>query len=303
MAKLEKQYPSFECIEYDYGQLSNRDYNGPIYAVLKFADNIDMHVYFYFKDFLDFHKRKKSPLHKAVERLLTEINGWGSRHFLLIERLQTEEGLDLFQLFAEFIEFIEEDLGEQYHSRRHRIEEMRRSNSSSAHERQNKEAEQYKGTPPIIEDEDFIEDDFIDDDFDEDDFGEDDFIEDDTKYEEVKDKDVRDEDTGDDDDDDNESPYNNDRKKLQELLEQSSNDMYEALKINFFPQMPYFQRRYPSRWKVLTENLEEILQNFENQLLDALLPRLNDDEFREFDIKYNSQKADMSDEEEPPTAR
>lgn len=293
MAKLEKQYPSFECVEYDYGQLSNRDYSGPIYAVLKFADNVDIHVYFYFKDFLDFHKRKKSPLHKAVERLLTEINGWGSRHFLLIERLQAEESIDLFQLFAEFIEFIEEDLGEQYDSRRHRIEELRRSHSSAAYE-QKKEAEQYKETPPIIEDDDFIEDDFIEDD---------EFIENDTKHEDIKNENTQYEDTGDDDDDDNESPYNNDRRKLQELLEQSSNDMYEALKINFFPQMPYFQRRYPSRWKVLTGNIEDILQNFENQLLDALLPRLNDDEFREFDIKYNSQKADMSDEEEPPTAR
>ena len=44
-------------------------------------------------------------------------------------------------------------------------------------------------------------------------------------------------------------------------------------------------------------------QNFEDELLHEMLPQLDEEEYREFDIKYNSQKADMSDEEEPPTAR
>lgn len=267
MAKLEKQYPPFECVEYDYGHLSRRDYEGPVYVTLKFADSVDLYVYFYFREFLDFHKRKKSPLHRAVERLLTEINGWGSRHFELIERLQAEESLDLFQLFAEYIEFVEEELAEQYETRRYKIEEMKSKNLPFTNEPlNNSEDSMYKKelSPSLIED--------------------------DTSEEEEEEE-------------DEESPYDLDRKKFQQLLEQGSNDMYDALKINFFPQMAYFQRRYPNKWKSLNENLEEFLQSFEDQLLDAMLPALDDDEYREFDIKYNSEKANMSDEDEPPTAR
>ena len=114
---------------------------------------------------------------------------------------------------------------------------------------------------------------------------------------------IEDDTTEEEEEEDEESPYDLDRKKFQQLLEQGSNDMYDALKINFFPQMAYFQRRYPNKWKSLNENLEEFLQSFEDQLLDAMLPALDDDEYREFDIKYNSEKANMSDEDEPPTAR
>ena len=173
----------------------------------------------------------------------------------------------MFKLFAEFIEHIEEDLAEQYDERRHRIEEIRRKNVLALQERQKKEAQQIKEPPPIVE--------------------------------------TSEDTTGDDDDDDEDeiAPYNRDREQLQKLVEQSSNDMYEALKINFFPQMAYFQRRYPSRCKDLTTTIEEVLHLFEEQLLNGILPKLNDEEFEEFDIQYNSQKADMSHEDEPPTAR
>ena len=55
--------------------------------------------------------------------------------------------------------------------------------------------------------------------------------------------------------------------------------------------------------EMLTENLEIFFQNFEDEMLHEMLPHLDDSEYREFEIKYNSQKADMSEEEEPPTAR
>ena len=100
-----------------------------------------------------------------------------------------------------------------------------------------------------------------------------------------------------------ESPYDKDRKKFKQLLVKGSNDMYDALKGHFFTEMAYFQRRYPIKWKSFTENLEEVLQSFEDELLDAMLPQLDDDEYREFDLKYNSEQADMSDDDEPPTAR
>lgn len=260
MAKREKQHPDFECVEYDYGNLDHRQYGGNIFATLKFTDGVDIIVYFDFKDFLDYHKRKKSPFHRTVESVYQDMRGWGSRYFELIELLQDEDDVDLFELFVEYVEDTEEELVEKYEARRYRIQEINRIKPPMAHEEQKvKEKKEKKSEPePLVEEED---------------------------------------------DDDEVSPYDRDREKFEEILKEASNDMYEALKVQFFSQMEYFQRRYPIRWKTLTENLEMFLQNFEDEMLHEMLPQLDEEEYREFDIKYNSQKADMSDEEEPPTAR
>ena len=260
MAKREKQHPDFECVEYDYGNLDHRQYGGNIFATLKFTDGVDIIVYFDFKDFLDYHKRKKSPFHRTVESVYQDMRGWGSRYFELIELLQDEDDVDLFELFVEYVEDTEEELVEKYEARRYRIQEINRIKPPMAHEEQKvKEKKEKKSEPePLVEEED---------------------------------------------DDDEVSPYDRDREKFEEMLKQASNDMYEALKTQFFPQMEYFQRRYPIRWKSLTENLEMFFQNFEDEMLHEMLPQLDEEEYREFDIKYNSQKADMSDDDEPPTAR
>ncbi len=260
MAKREKQHPDFECIEYDYGNLDHRQYVGNIFATLRFADGIEFDVYFDFKDFLDYHKRKKSPFHRTVESIYQDMMGWGSRYFELIEILQAEEDVDMFKLFVEYTEETEEELVERYEKRRYRIQEMNQDKPSlKQEEKKLKEKKEKKSEPPLhIEEEE--EDDEI-------------------------------------------SPYDRDREKFAEMLKHASNDMFEALKTQFFPQMEYFQRRYPSRWKSLTENLEMFFQNFEDEMLHEMLPHLDEEEYKEFDIKYNSQKADMSDEEEPPTAR
>ncbi len=261
MAKREKQHPNFECTEYDYGNLDHRQYEGNIFATLKFSDGVDIIVFFDFKDFLDYHKRKKSHLHRTVESIYHDMRGWGSRYFELIELLQEEEDVDLFELFVEYVEETEEELVDKYEARRYRIQELNRIKPPKAHdELKVKEITGKKHTPA-------------------------------TSLEEEE------------DDEDEVSPYDRDRAKFEEVLKLASNDMYEALKSSFFPQMEYFQRRYPSRWKTLTENLEMFFQNFEDEMLHEMLPQLDEDEYREFDIKYNSQKADMSDEEEPPTAR
>lgn len=268
MAKLEKRYPPFECVEYDYGRLFHREYDGVIHASIQFADNVDLHVHFYFKEFLDFHKRKKDRLHKAVEQALSEMNGWGSRHFALIERLQADESLDIFRFFAEFIEATGDDMEERYEQRRYRIEELRHKTPQNHQPPpQNREKPKVKKEPPPPPPKD-------DDDDDDDDMEE-----------------------------EGESPYDLDRRKFHELLQIASNDMYDALKVNFFPQIGNLQRRYPTKFKALNENIEEILYHFEAQMMGELFPELDDNEYKEFDIIYNSQKADMSDDDEPPTAR
>ena len=89
MAKVEKRHPDFECTEYDYGDLPHRDYNGCINATLKFTDNIELYVYFEFKEFLDYHKRKKTNLQRVVENLYSQMRGWGSRYFELIEKIHS----------------------------------------------------------------------------------------------------------------------------------------------------------------------------------------------------------------------
>lgn len=260
MAKREKQHPDFECIEYDYGNLGHRQYVGSIFATLKFTDGVDIVVYFDFKDFLDYHKRKKTPFHRVVESVYQDIRGWGSRYFELIEFLQDEDDVDLFELFVQYVEETEEELVERYENRRYRIQEMSQNKPPIVHEEQKVKEKKEKKTEPSLP----IEE---------------------------------------EDDDDEISPYDSDRQKFAEILKHASNDMYEALKTDFFPQMEYFQRRYPSRWKSLTENLEMFFQNFEVEMLQEMLPRLDDEEYKEFDIIFNSQKADMSEEEEPPTAR
>ncbi len=258
MAKREKQHPDFECIEYDYGNLDHRLYEGNIFATLKFADEVDFIVYFDFKDFLDYHKRKKSPFHRTVESVYLDMKGWGSRYFELIELLQEEDDVDLFELFVDYIEETEEELVNKYEARRYRIQEANRIKPVVVEEQKVKEIKEIKPeSEPLVEE----------------------------------------------DDDDDISPYDRDRAKFEEILKQASNDMYDALKADFFPKMEYFYRRYPSRWKSLTENLEMFFQNFEDEMLHEMLPQLDDEEYREFDIKYNSQKADMSDDDEPPTAR
>ena len=264
MAKLEKQYPEYECIEYDYGDLDHRQYEGVIYASLKFTDEVDISVYFDFKDFLDYHKRKRTPFYKSVETIYGKMKGWGSRYFELIELLQAEDDIDLFELFVQYVEETEEELLEKYETRRERIKEINKRKAllppveeKLPEKKEEKKEEKVESVTPVEEEEE----------------------------------------------EDGVMPYDQDREKFRDLLKVASNDMYEALKTHFFPQIEYFQRRYPSRWKSLTENLEIFFQNFEDEMLHEMLPHLDDSEYREFEIKYNSQKADMSEEEEPPTAR
>ena len=265
MARLEKQYPPFECIEYDYGSLAHREYEGEIYATLKFTDGVDLHVYFEFKDFLDHHKRKKSPFYRSMEHVLNKMSGWGSRYFELIEELQADDSLDMFQLFADFIEILEDELLDRYEHQRYNIAEAKRDAMALKYAQRDIQS-------PV-------------------------------EPKKEKEKKPEPEPEEDDDETEEESPYDKDRKKFEKLLFKGSNEMYDALKVNFFPEMAYFQRRYPSKWKSFTENLEEILQSFEDHMLDAMLPELDEDEYMEFDLKYNSEKADMSDDDEPPTAR
>ena len=94
MAKHEKQYPDFECIEYDYGDVSHREYSGEIRATIRFSDSINLYFYLDFKEFLDYHKRKKTDFFRAYEKIYSQMNGWGSRYFELIETLQDEDDID-----------------------------------------------------------------------------------------------------------------------------------------------------------------------------------------------------------------
>ena len=225
MAKREKQYPDFECTEYDYGNLGHRHYEGSIYASLKFADNIEVGVFFEFKDFLDYHKRRNSPLAKTVEKLYSKMTGWGSRYFELIEQLQAEEDIDLFELFVHFIEDSEEEIAEKYENRRIRVEEIKRIKAKAA-----------------LRDKDVVE-----------------------KTEEIKPEPEKPLDE--EGEEENEiSPYDRDREKFAEILKHATNDMYEALKVNFFPQMDYYHRRYPTKWRSLKETLELFLINFEDEM-------------------------------------
>ncbi len=275
MAKLEKQYPDFECVEYDYGDLAHREYYGTIHAHLKFADEVKMAIVFEFKDFLDFHKRKKSECHRVVERIYRELRGWGSRYFELIEILQDQDEVDLFELFAEYIELTVHDFPEMYQTMRFRIQNRDKKPLQVVAESQvnsNSQSDNKKNAPQNEEI---------------------------TLLPEENDGQTDDE----DDDDDEESPYDKDRKKFHDLVQEGTDEMFEALKHDFFPQMEYFQRRYPSKWKTFMLTIENLFYNFENELIDEMMPELNEEEYREFDIKYNSQKADMSDDEIPPDAR
>ena len=283
MAKHEKQYPSFECTEYDYGNVSHRAYRGSIHATLKFADGMSLYFFFEFKEFLDYHKRKKTDFFRVYESVYSQMNGWGSRYFELIELLQDEDEIDLFELFAEYIELTEPDFAEKYEAMRIRINKIKLLMPTE---------------PEIVTQEEDDEED--DEDEDEDEEGKEALGTDEINQEEVSTLTPV---VEEEEDEDEESPYDRDRGKFHELLKEASDDMFDTLKIDFLPQMEYFQRRYPTKWKSFMENLEDILQNFEDEMLEAMFPLLDENEYREYDIKYNSQKADMSEEDEPPTAR
>jgi hypothetical protein len=284
MAKFEKRYPNFECSEYDYGSLQEREYYGAVHLTLKFADGVVYHTYFDFKDFLDFHKRKKSSLHRLVEKTYSEMRGWGSRYFELIERLQEDESIDLFEFFAEFIELVDNDLSEKYQMIRSRRKDL-------------KDRTQQSIAPK--------EEIFINDDDEEEDEEEETIAEQEVVVAEKTEVSKQEAPTAEEEEDEEEgvSPYELDRKKFDEILKDTTDDIFESLKTKFFPQMEYFQRRYPTKWKLLIENIESVLLSFEIGLLQELMPQLNDDEYREYEIKYNSEKADMSADDEPPSGK
>ncbi|MBL7818428.1 MAG: hypothetical protein JNL70_25680 [Saprospiraceae bacterium] len=332
MAKNEKKYPEFECSEYEYGDLSHREYYGSITATFNFTDGTDVLFNFYFKDFLDFHKRKKTDFHRTIDRIYSKIRGWGSRHFPLIKKLQEEEGVDMFLQFALYAEQNEEnELIERYESTKRSVAEyLSRIESEAADKNEHVNDSDTINDTDINSDDELIyeqpvqteaisndaaeeeEDDILidEEDQDEEEENEEEEEEDEEEEEEEDNEDeIADENKADEvmeekeeDDDYEESPYDRDRKKFRETVEAATDDMYEALKINFFPQMEYFHRRYPTRWKTLNENIESLLQNFEEGLQSEMLPYLDESAYRDFDIRYNSQKADAT-EEEPPTAR
>jgi hypothetical protein len=306
MAKLEKQYPDFECVEYDYGDLAHREYYGAIHAHLKFADDIRVSVVLDFKEFLEYHKRKKSDCHKAVERIYADMRGWGSRYFEMIEILQEDDDIDLFELFKEYLDLTYENLFEEYEYMRVYLKERDRHPIEAVKESQinpNISSQNKNNTEEILEFESVEEEEEeeVEEDDDDEEEAEEEQEDDDTPSEKQKDSPLHTQD--DDDDEHEETPYDRDRKKFVELVQEGTDDMYEALKTNFFPQMEYFQRRYPNKWKAFTETFENLLSTLETELIDEMMPQLNDYEYREFDLKYNSQKADMSEDDIPPDAR
>ena len=127
-----------------------------------------------------------------MEHVLNKMSGWGSRYFELIEELQADESIDMFQLFADFIEVLEDELFERYERQRYNIEEAKRNALALKYAQRDVQSEvepkkkkEKKPEPEPEEDEDETEE---------------------------------------------ESPYDKDRKKFEKLLFKGSNEMYDALK-------------------------------------------------------------------------
>ena len=258
-SKSKKKLPPFEVEEYEYGNLTNRDESGSIFISLKFGIKKKINFHFDFHDFIIYHKRKKTEFYKKFIETRQKCNGWGTRYFEIVENAE-EFDFNFFDLFKEYLTD-NELTNEAYQERLNFLKKI-------------KEQDQIlKDNPPkpltpeqVAEDKrkQLEWDDYM------------------TERQEQR-----------------ESPYEQDRSRLWEVVADATDDMYDALKEHFLPQMEIYQKRYPSLMKELEYKVFESLREFEENIA-GLLP-YDQQDFDEHYIKWNSEKAETKEEEEPPS--
>jgi hypothetical protein len=259
--KSKKSHPPFEVEEYDYGHLSNRDDTGSVYIHVKFNNKTSVHFHFEFHEFIVSHKRKKTEFYKNFTEARQNSIGWGTRYYDLVENADEYE-LDFFVLFKEYLTEHELTL-EAYQNHLENVKVLKLREK------------QLKENPPkviTLSAEELAErsrknaewEDYC------------------TEQNEMKN-----------------SPYEQDRTRLWEIVADATDDMYEALRENFFIKMEHYQKYYPSLMKELEENIFDSFRDFEERI-SGMMP-YNMQDFDEHYIKWNSEKALDSEEDVPPS--
>jgi hypothetical protein len=257
-SKTKKSLASFEVEEYEYGNLTNREEEGTIFINLKFSNKKNIHLHFEFHDFITNHKRKKTEFYKKFFEARQKVLGWGSRYYDLVDNAEEFE-FDFFELFREYLT----DNEITYNAYQENLELIKRI-------KENDKVRKENPPKPLTPEEEA----------------------------EKKQKQIEWDEYMAEHNEQRESPYEHDRTKLWEIVADATDDMYEALKEHFYPQMEQYQKRYPSLMKDLEDRVLSSLREFEENISD-LMPYHSQD-FDENFIKWNSEKADTKNEEDVP---
>jgi hypothetical protein len=259
--KSKKSHPPFEVEEYDYGHLSNRDETGSVFIHVKFSNDNSMHFHFEFHEFIVFHKRKKSEFYRNFVEARQKLSGWGTRYYDLVENSE-EFDFDFFTMFKEYLTENEVTLD----AYKKHLETLKIFKQREKHVKENPPKisnptpeELAERTQKNIEWEEYC-----------------------AEQNEMRN-----------------SPYEQDRNRLREIVEDATDDMYEALREYFFMKMEHYQKFYPSLMKELEENVFDSFRDFEERII-SMMP-YNMQEFDEHYIKWNSEKAINVEEDIPPS--
>lgn len=259
--KSKNTHPPFEVEEYDFGHLSNRDETGSVFIHVKLNNEQSMHFHFSFHEFIVFHKRKKSEFYKNFVEARQKLSGWGPRYYDLVENSEEFE-LDYFTIFKEYLTDHEMTLqAYKNHLETNKIFKQREKHTKENPPKiSNPTPEELaERTQKNIEWEEYC-----------------------AEQNEMKN-----------------SPYEQDRVRLLEIVADATDDMYEALKEYFFVEMKHYQKFYPSIMKELEENVFDSFRDFEDRI-NRMMP-YNMQEFDEHYIKWNSEKAFNAEEDIPPS--
>jgi hypothetical protein len=259
--KSKKSHPPFEVEEYDYGHLSNRDESGSVNIHVKFNNKTSVHFHFNFHEFIVNHKRKKTEFYKNFAEARQRLFGWGTRYYELVENSEEFE-FDFFTLFKEYL--IDNELtiiAYKKHLENEKIWRMREKT--------------IKESPPEIVPPTPDE------------------------LAERTRKNAEWEEYCAEQNEMNNSPYEQDRIRLVDIVADATDDMYESLKEHFLIKMEHYQKFYPSLMKELEENVFEFFYEFEEKI-SGMMP-YNMQDFDEHYIKWNSEKAIDAEEDVPPS--
>jgi hypothetical protein len=259
--KSKKSHPPFEVEEYDFGHLSNRDESGSVFIHVKFNGKTSVYFPFEFHEFIIFHKRKKTEFYKNFIEARQLLMGWGTRYYDLVESSEECE-FDFFTLFKEYLNNHELTF-DAYKNHLENVKDVKL-----------KEKE-FKLNPPKIET---------------------------LSIEEMAEKSRKNVEWDEYCAEQNElknSPYEQDRVKLVDIVADATDDMYEALRDDFFLKMEHYQKYYPNLMKDLEENIFDAFRDFEERIINMMPYNLQ--EFDEQYIKWNSEKALDSEDDEPPS--
>jgi hypothetical protein len=259
--KSKKSHPPFDVEEYDFGHLSNRDETGSVFIHVKFNGKTSVHFPFEFQEFIVFHKRKKTDFYKNFVEARQLLIGWGTRYYDLVENSEENE-FDFFLLFKEYL--TEHEL----------TVDAYKNHLESVKEFKLKEKE-IKANPPktvILSTEEMAE---------------------------RSRKNVEWEEYCAEQNELKNSPYEHDRIRLEGIVADATDDMYEALRDDFLLKMEHYQKFYPSLMKELEDNIFDSFRDFEERI-SGMMP-YNTQDFDEHYIKWNSEKAIDDTNDLPPS--